>query len=310
MLMVALRRLLIAIPTLFLVMTLAFFMMRAAPGGPFSTDRDLPPEIERNLKAAYDLDKPNHVQYGIYLKNVAQGDLGPSMKKKDKDVAELIAEGFPISAFLGLTSLALACFVGISLGCIAAARQNRKADYGVMTFAMVGVSIPPFVMGPLLILLFALTLNWLPAGGLYRGQITLDRVLLPIVTLALPQIAIISRLIRASMIEVIHSNFIRTARAKGVSEFRLFWRHALPMAILPLISYLGPASAALITGSLVIEQIFTLPGLGRHFVEGALTRDYTLVMGMIIVYASLIIFMNFIADLLYSVFDPRQRSMA
>ena len=304
MLRYALRRLLIAIPTLFVIITIAFFMMRAAPGSPFDTDRQLPAAIEQNIRAAYGMDKPLIAQYGDYLLNVVRGDLGPSLKYRDKTVTEIIAEGFPVSMTIGVASLLLAMVFGIGLGAAAALRQNRPADFGAMAVAMIGISIPTFVTGPLLALIFGVWLRVLPSGGL-QGGMSFQNLLLPIITLALPQIAIISRLTRASMIEVIRSNYIRTARAKGLSEWRVITRHAMRAALLPLVSYMGPALAALMTGSLVVEQVFQLPGIGRQFVIGALQRDYTVVMGVVILYAALIILMNLLADLLYGVLDPK-----
>ncbi len=297
------KRLLIAIPTLFLITTMAFFMMRAAPGSPFDIERKLPPEIERNIKEHYGLDKPLIVQYGDYLKNAVRGDFGPSLKYKDKTVAEIISEGFPVSMTIGVSSIGLATIIGLILGSIAAIRQNTSADYAVMAFAMFGICIPTFVVGPILVLVFGLKLAWLPAATWGGGQ--LEYLIMPVITLALPQIAIISRLVRAGMVEVMRSNYIRTARAKGLSEREVVIKHALRAAILPLVSYLGPAVAALLTGSLVVEQIFQLPGLGKSFVTGAMQRDYTVVMGVVILYASLIIALNLIADILYSLLDPR-----
>ncbi len=304
MLRYALKRLLVAIPTLFVIVTLAFFMMRAAPGGPFDSDRRLPPAIEANIEAAYGFDRPLIVQYGDYLAHVARGDFGPSLKYRDKSVREIIAEGLPVSATLGVLSLSLALVVGGAPGAVAAIRQNRPSDFGVMAVAMIGISIPTFVTGPLLALVFGVWLRVLPSGGL-QGGMTFETLLLPVITLALPQIAILSRLMRAAMIEVLRSNYIRTARAKGLPEWRVIGRHALQAAMAPLVSYLGPALAALMTGSLVVEQVFQLPGIGRQFVIGALQRDYTVVMGVVILYASLVLLMNLLADLLYGVLDPK-----
>ncbi len=303
----AARRLLVAIPTVLVIITVAFFMMRAAPGSPFDTERPMPEEIRQRILAAYDLDKPVLQQYVSYLGGVLHGDLGPSLKYRDKTVADILIEGAPVSAVVGLSALVLATLMGTALGVAAALRQNKAGDFGVMAVALIGISVPPFVVGPLLQLFFGLHLGWLPTGGLDRGEITLERMILPVITLSLPQIAITSRLMRASMIEVIRSNYIRTARAKGLSEFRVVARHGLRAALPPLVSYLGPASAALVTGSLVIEQVFQLPGIGRQFVIGALQRDYTVVMGVVIIYASLIIFMNLIADLLLATLDPKVR---
>ncbi|MGD2134193.1 MAG: ABC transporter permease subunit [Maricaulaceae bacterium] len=303
----ALRRLIVAVPTIFIIITVAFFMMRAAPGSPFDLERPLPPEIYARVQAAYDLDKPVYQQYLAYLGDLLRGDLGPSLKYRDKTVRQILQEGAPVSAVVGFSSLLLSIVVGGALGVIAALRQNRPGDFAVMGVALVGIAIPPFVVGPLLQLLFGVHLDWLPTAGLDRGRITFDRMILPVITLALPQIAILSRLMRASMIEVIRSNYIRTARAKGLSETRVVLAHALRAAAPPLVSYLGPAAAALVTGSLVIEQIFQLPGIGRQFVIGALQRDYTLVMGVVILYSTLIILMNLVADLALAWLDPKVR---
>jgi oligopeptide transport system permease protein len=308
----AVRRILGAIPTLLIIITLAFLMMRIAPGGPFDGERRLPPEVEANIQAAYDLDKPLHEQYFIYLGRLLQGDLGPSFRIRDFTVTELIAAGLPVSLRLGLSAITLALLLGTTLGVFAALRQNRPADFSVMAIAMIGITIPTFVTAPLLTLLFGvygvnlfgLEIS-LPVGGWNDGA--LRNMILPVTVLALPQIAIISRLTRGSMVEVLRSNYVRTARAKGLSSFHVVTRHALRAALLPLVSYLGPAIAALATGSLIVEQIFGLPGIGRYFVQGALNRDYTLVLGVVILYASLIILLNLVADILYRVLDPRVR---
>jgi oligopeptide transport system permease protein len=312
MLSYALRRLLGAIPTLFIIITLAFFMMRLAPGGPFDSQRRLPPEIEHNIKAAYNLDKPVYVQYFIYLGKLAHGDLGPSYKNKDFTVTEMIADGLPVSARLGLSAMVLAVLFGLSMGTIAALRQNKATDYSVMAVAMIGITIPTFVAAPILTLIFGVygvTLFGydisLPVGGWNGGA--LRNMILPVIVLALPQIAVIARLTRGSMVEVLHSNYVRTARAKGLSSLQVVVRHALRAGILPLVSYLGPAIAGILTGSLVVEQIFGIPGIGRYFVQGALNRDYTLVLGVLIYYATFVILLNLLADILYAVLDPRVR---
>lgn len=299
------RRLLGAIPTLLIIIAATFFLMRLAPGGPFDGERRLPPEIERNIKAAYNLDKPVHEQFFIYLGNIAQGDFGPSFKNKDFSVSELIALGAPVSLKLGLLSITLAVAIGSFLGVFAALRQNTSADYGVMSVAMIGITIPTFVTAPFLTLIFGVYMGWLPVAGYGDGAVA--NMILPVIVLALPQIAIISRLVRGSMVEVLRSNFVRTARAKGLTEGQVVWRHALRAGLLPLVSYLGPAIAGLVTGSLVVEQIFGLPGIGRYFVQGALNRDYTLVMGVVILFATLIILLNLLADILYRVLDPKVR---
>ncbi len=295
------RRLWVAVPTLFLVITAAFFMMRAAPGNPFDTDRKLPAQVERNIMAKYGMDRPLGEQYLTYLGNVLQGDLGPSLKYQDKSVLDLIKEGLPTSAVIGLSALTLACLIGVLLGVMAALRQNKLIDNLTMTVAVLGVCIPTFVTAPLLVLVFAAKLGWLPTAGLNGVR----SLILPVTVLALPQIAIISRLTRAGMIEVLRSNYVRTARARGLPEHRIVFGHALRAAVLPLVSYLGPACAGLLTGSLVIEKIFSLPGLGKSFIIGALQRDYTVVMGVVIVYAGLILLLNLLADIIYALLDPR-----
>jgi oligopeptide transport system permease protein len=301
----ALRRFLGAIPTLFVIITLAFFMMRAAPGGPFDSQRKLTPEVERNIKAAYDLDKPLYRQYLIYLGKVAHGDLGPSYKNKDFTVVQLIATGLPVSARLGLSAMTLALLLGTALGAWAALNQNRWEDYSVMTLAMLGITIPTFVTAPILTLLLGIYAGWLPVGGWNAGA--LANMILPVTVLALPQVAIVARLMRGSMVEVLRANYIRTARAKGLPAHRIVLSHALRAAALPLVSYLGPALAAILTGSLVVEEIFGLPGIGRYFVQGALNRDYTLVLGVVICYAALVLALNFLADIAYGLLDPRVR---
>lgn len=305
MLKLALTRMAAAVPTLFLLIALAFFMMRAAPGGPFDSERVLPPEVQAELEKAYHLDEPLWQQFARYLGGVVRGDLGPSFQYSDYSVNQLIAQGLPVSLRVGVGAMSLALLVGCLAGSIAALRQNGIIDHAVMTLAMTGISIPVFVVAPLLILLFSVSLGWLPAGGWEQGS--WRELVLPVVALSLPQIAFISRLMRGSMIEVLHSNYIRTARAKGLPTRTIILRHALRPAMLPVISYLGPAAAGIITGSVVIEQIFGIPGVGRYFVQAALNRDYTLVMGVVVFYGTLIILFNFLVDLLYGVLDPRVR---
>lgn len=303
MLKFALRRFLVAVPTLLILIGLSFTMIRMAPGGPFDGEKQLPPDIEANLRAAYHLDEPLYQQLGRYVFNLAQGDFGPSFQYRDFTVTELIMSGFPVSLRLGGLAMCLALLVGISAGTIAALRQNSALDHGVMATAMIGISIPNFVMAPLLVLIFAIYLGWLPAGGLGGGD--LSNLVLPVIALALPQIAYLSRLTRGSMIEVLRSNYIRTAQAQGLPTRTIILRHALKPALMPVVSYLGPATAAVITGSVVIEQIFSIPGLGRYFVQGALNRDYTLVMGVVVFYGVLIIVANFFVDVVYHWLDPR-----
>jgi oligopeptide transport system permease protein len=297
------RRLLGAIPTLLLLIAFSFFMIRAVPGGPFDTERQLSPEIEANLRAAYHLDEPLYQQLGRYLWGVVRFDFGPSFQYRDYSVTELLITGFPVSLKLGGSAMLIAFVIGVSAGCIAALRQNSATDYGVMAVSMTGISIPNFVMAPLLVLVFAIHLRWLPAGGLGSGSIR--NMVLPVVSLALPQIAYIARLTRGSMIEVLRSNFIRTAKAQGLSSAQILLRHALKPALLPVLSYFGPAAAAVLTGSVVIEQIFSVPGIGRYFVTAALNRDYTLVMGVVVFYGALIIAFNFVVDLAYAWLDPK-----
>jgi len=300
-----LRRLLEAVPTLFLVIVLAFLLVHAAPGGPFDDQRVLPPEIEANIEAAYHLDEPLPMQFLRYVGGVLRGDFGPSFSYRDYTVSELIGQSFPISLQLGALAMLLAAIIGVSTGIAAALRQNSPLDKVVMGVAMTGVSIPVFVVAPLLVLLFAVKLQWLPAS--WTGSQGVSRLLLPVVSLALPQIAYVARLTRASMIDVLSSDFIRTARAQGLGTAAIIRYHALKPAMLPVLSYLGPAIAAVLTGSVVVEQIFGIPGLGQLFVRGSLNRDYTLVLGVVIFYASLIVLFNLVVDLLYGVIDPRIR---
>jgi oligopeptide transport system permease protein len=297
-------RLLGLIPTLLVLITIAFFLIRIAPGGPFDGEKVLPPEIRANLDANYHLDEPLLQQYFRYLGQIVTGDFGPSFQYKDWTVNELIARGFPVSATIGGLAMVLAFVLGTLIGTFAALRQNTAVDYSVMGVAMLGISIPNFVVAPLLVLGVAVYAGWLPAGG---WDWSWQRMVLPVITLALPVVAYIARLTRGSMIEVLHSNYIRTARAKGLPESLVIRRHAFKPAILPVISYMGPATAALITGSVVIERIYSIPGLGSYFVQGALNRDYTLVLGVVIFYGVVIVILNFIVDLLYAWLNPRIR---
>ena len=297
-------RLIGLVPTLLMLITIAFFMMRMAPGGPFDSEKALPPEIRANLDAKYHLDEPLLQQYFRYLGQIVTLDFGPSFQYKDWTVNELIASGFPVSLTIGGLAMLLAFFVGTLIGIFAALRQNSAVDYAVMGVAMMGISIPNFVVAPLLILICAVYMGWLPAGG---WEWSFSYMVLPVLTLALPVIAYIARLTRGSMIEVLHSNYIRTARAKGLPEHVVVRRHALKPALLPVISFMGPATAGLITGSVVIERIYSIPGLGSYFVQGALNRDYTLVMGVVIFYGVVIVLLNFVVDMLYAWLNPRIR---
>lgn len=303
-----LKRILIGIPTLLAIVTIAFFMMRLAPGGPFDSERNPPQATRDAIEAAYGLDKSLPQQYLSYLGGVIQGDFGPSFKTRGKTVNQLIAEGLPISLTIGFLSMLVALIFGSLLGIFAGLNRNKPADYTIMGFAMFGISIPTFVTGPILILVLALWAGVFSTGGLGTYPnigMNWHNITLPVITLALPQIAIISRLLRASMIEKLSAPYVRTARSRGLSERAVITRHVLPAALLPLISYVGPATAGVMTGSVVIERIFGLPGMGFAFVDGAINRDYTLVLGAIIVYAALIVILNIIADILYAMLDPK-----
>ena len=295
------KRIASSIPTLFIIITIAFFMIRLAPGGPFDSERPVPAEIAANLEKVYHLNDPLPVQYGYYLLNVLKGDFGPSFKYHDFTVSELIAQGFPVSIQLGVLAIFLALLVGVSLGVIAALRQNSAIDYLVMGLAMTGITIPNFVMAPILILLFGVFWGLLPTSG--WGE--LKHMVLQVIVLSLPQIATVARMTRASLIETLNMPYIRTAKAKGLPTRLILSRHASKATLLPILSWLGPATAAIITGSVVVESIFGLPGIGRHFINGALNRDYTLVMGVVVFYGFLIILMNLLVDLLYAWLDPR-----
>jgi oligopeptide transport system permease protein len=279
--------------------------MRLAPGGPFDQEQTLTPEIRANLEAAYGLDQPMWLQYGRYLHGLVRGDFGPSFKYRDFTVTELIHQGLPISLTLGLCALLLAVAVGLPAGILAALRQNSASDVLIRALAVIGIALPGFVIAPLLALIFAIHLGWLPVAGWEPGS--LRTMVLPVIALALPVSAYLTRLMRGSLLEVLTSGFVRAARARGLPERTVIVRHALKSALIPVVSYLGPAAAAVFTGSLVIESIFGIPGMGRYLVQGALNRDYTLVMGMVIVYASLTLLLNLIVDLLYGWLDPRVR---
>lgn len=296
-------RVLSAIPTLLLVIVVAFAMVRAAPGGPFDDERVLPPETAANLAAAYHLDEPLPLQFWRYLSGLAQGDFGPSYFYRDYGVDELIGAALPVSALLGFLAIVLALAVGVTAGIAAALRANTLADRLISGFAMTGISVPVFVVAPLLVLAFAIGLDWLPAS--WSGGDAGARLLLPVIALALPQVAVITRLTRGSMIEVLGSDYIRTARAQGLGTLTILRCHALKPALLPVVSYLGPAFAGVLTGAVVVETIFGIPGLGQLFVKSGLNRDYTLVLGIVVFSAALIIVLNLVVDLLYRLLDPR-----
>ena len=298
------RRFLSAIPTLFLIVTISFFLIRLAPGGPFDLERPLEAKVMENLNRIYQLDKPLIEQYWLYLGAVMRGDFGPSFILRDFTVAELFARGLPISMTLGALALSFAILVGGTLGAIAAFRQNSAVDYVVTGMGALGLTIPNFVVAPIFQIVFGLALAWLPVAGWNNGSPR--NLILPVLVLALPQVAVVARMTRAAMIENLRSNHIRTLRSLGLPT-RVIVTHALRGAALPVISYLGPAAASLLTGSVVVETIFGLPGIGRYFVEGALNRDYTLVMGTVVVVAVFVLLFNLVVDILYALIDPRIR---
>ena len=300
-----LRRLAGIVPTLFVLVTISFFVIRLAPGGPFDQEQSLPPAIRANLDAAYGLDQPLLSQYGRYLAGVVRGDLGPSFRFKDFRVTELIASGLPLSLTIGALATLLALLIGVPLGAWAAWRTDSPLDHGLMTVTLLAVVLPGFVLGPVLALLFGVYWPVFRVAGYEPGRPGF--LVLPVITLALPLAAYIARLMRTGMHETLQSNFIRTARAKGLAAHTILLRHALRPSLLPVVSYLGPAIAFVVTGSLVVESVFGLPGSGRFIVQGAIDRDYTLVMGMILVYGVFTLLCNLIADLLYAWLDPRVR---
>ena len=295
------RRLLETITVLLFIITATFFMIRFVPGGPFTAEKAVTPEILRNLEAHYGLDKPLFRQYLDYLGSLAQGNLGPSFKYPNRTVNEIIADKLPVSLELGFISLIIALVFGITLGGLAAIKRNSWIDYASSSVAMIGICVPTFVLGPILVLVFAIYLGWFNASGWYMP---IDRVL-PAATLGLVYSAYIARLTRGGMLEVLNQDYIRTARAKGASEFRVICRHALRGGLLPVVSFLGPAIAGILTGSFVIETIFQIPGLGREFVNSAFNRDYTLVLGTVILYATLIITLNLVVDVVQVWLNPK-----
>jgi oligopeptide transport system permease protein len=297
------KRLLWMIPTLWVVATITFFLMRAAPGGPFQAEREIPEDIKAALMTRYGLDKPLGEQYLTFLGNAVRLDFGPSYKNPSRTVREVIAQGFPVSLELGSWALLFALAVGIPIGVVAALNQNKPVDHASMAVALVGVSIPDFVLGPLLVFIFSLSLYWLPPA-LWEGPST---KILPVITLGSVYVAYIARLTRSGMLEIVRQDYIRTARAKGLSEGLIVWRHALRGGLLPVVSFLGPAAARIVTGAVVVEKIFAIPGLGRSFVDGAFNRDYTLVMGVVLFYASFLILFNLLVDVAYGLLDPRVR---
>lgn len=298
------RRLLQAIPTLLVVATATFILLRLAPGGPFDDEKTLAPEVKEQIEAHYGLDLPWHEQYFRFFKNLLQGDLGPSYKYPGWDVQEIILQTFPVSLELGCWALLVAIIVGIPIGTFAAIKHNTSTETSLMTVAMVGICLPSFVIGPILIMLFSLQLNWFnPLGWSY----TSDRIL-PAITLGLLYAAYIARLARSGMLDVMRNDYIRTARAKGLKEQTVILRHALRTALYPVVAYMGPAAAGLISGSFVVETIFFIPGLGPFFVNAALNRDYSMVMGTVLFYATLIICFNLLVDIIQMWMNPRTRN--
>ena len=299
------KRLLSLIPTMFLIVTFSFFIVRIAPGGPFSSEKKVSPEVMANLMHKYRMDEPLVKQYARYMFDMLHGDLGPSYKNKDYTVNQLIGASMPNSMLLGITALFIALVCGTLAGLVSAVKQNSWADYTFMSFASLGLSIPLFVVGPLAVLIFAIKLKWLPTSGWIDSRAGLVTLILPAFTLALPYFSSISRLTRASVLEVLRSDYVRTAHAKGLKKSEVLFRHVLRGALLPIVTYLGPAFAGIVTGSVVIEQIFLVPGIGNYFVKSALNRDYTLILGTVIVYSLILVIMNFIVDILYGFLDPR-----
>jgi oligopeptide transport system permease protein len=301
----AIRRLLSTIPVLWIALTAAFFLLRLAPGGPFDGERPLPAKIMENIRAHYDLDRSLIEQYFLYIGRVVRGDLGPSFVTEDFTVGELIAIGMPFTFILGGLAFAAAIFFGVITGVLSALYQNRNIDYILSLVVMTGLIIPNFLVAPILQLVFGIALDWFPVGGWGGGHPA--NLVLPVTVLALPHIARISRLMRGSMIETLNANFIRTAEAKGLGARLVVVRHAIKPALIPVVSYLGPAAGFLLTGSLVVETIFGIPGIGQYFIQAALNRDYGMVLGTVIFFMVLIVMLNLVVDLIYAWLDPKVR---
>ena len=305
MLKYALGRLLSTVPVLFIALTACFFVLRLAPGGPFDGERPLPPAVKANLEAHYHLDEPLVMQYLRYLGDVLRGDLGPSFVNQDFSVAEQLLIGLPYTLIVGALAFVLALVVGVGAGALGALYRNRIGDHVLAGLVLLGLVLPSFLIAPILQLVFGLELDWLPVGGWGGGAIS--HLVLPVTVLALPHVARISRLMRGAMIDVMSSDFVRTARAKGIGRAAILRRHVLRPALTPVVSYLGPAAGFLLTGSLVVETIFGLPGIGRYFINAALNRDYGMVLGTVIFYMLLIVVLNLIVDIVYAWLDPRVR---
>lgn len=287
--------------SLWVIATLTFIMMHLAPGGPFASEKKLPPQIIANLEAHYNLDKPLPVQYALYMKNLVMFDLGPSIKSEARDVNEILADGFPVSAQLGLEAMAFAVLAGLIMGVIASLRHNRLPDYTVMFLAVVGLAVPSFVLAPLFQKYFGLEWNLLPIAGWGSFEDTI----LPAIALSFTPLALMTRLMRSSMLEVMSQDYIRTARAKGLPPAKVVTRHAIRNAILPAITIIGPLAVDIITGSFVIEKIFSIPGIGKYFVESIFNRDYSVIMGVTIFYSALLLLVNLLVDIAYTLVDPR-----
>lgn len=299
------RRFLGLFPTLLVIITISFFIIRIAPGGPFDAEKALPKQIMENIEKKYHLDEPVIKQYARYMISVIRGDLGPSYRYKDQDVNYYIGKSLPNSLLLGSIAMTLSLILGITAGMVSAVRQNTWVDYLVMSVAVIGITIPLFVIGPVLAYIFAMKLGWLPSSGWITGRYGWVTIIMPVITLSADKFAYIARLSRASILEILRSDYIRTAKAKGLKTSTILVKHVLKGGLLPVVSYLGPAFSAILTGSIVVETVFRVPGLGKFFVQSALNRDYTLILGTVIVYSVILIIMNFVVDIIYAYLDPR-----
>ena len=299
------RRFIGLFPTLLIIITISFFIIRIAPGGPFDAEKTLPKQIMENIEKKYHLDEPLIKQYARYMISVMRGDLGPSYRYKDQDVNYYIGKSLPNSLILGSIAMTLSLFLGITAGMISALKQNTWVDYLVMSIAVIGITIPLFVIGPVLVYIFAMKLGWLPTSGWITGRFGWVTLIMPVITLSADKFAYIARLSRASILEILRSDYIRTAKAKGLKTSTILVKHVLKGGLLPVVSYLGPAFSSVLTGSIVVETVFRVPGMGKFFVQSALNRDYTLILGTVIVYSVILIIMNFVVDIVYAYLDPR-----